>query len=133
MQKLGPPTPLKELNLGKKDSCPEGYKTKVKLFGQTWTIRYIKKIREKDGTELHGYSESGAREIGICTDLCPEAMRDTLLHEIIHSYYRMSPCLSDEPAFPEDPDDAEEALVVLHTTLFIDLLSNNPWVRDLLP
>lgn len=131
MNRLGPPTPLKDLELGKKDSCPDGYRTTVKIFGQTWTIKYLKRIRDKDGEELYGYSEAGPREIGICTELAPEAMRDTLLHEIIHSYYRQSPCMSDGPALPEDSDDAEEALVVLHTSLFIDLVTNNKWVRGL--
>lgn len=128
MTRLGPPTPIR----GKKDTCPKGYRTKLKLFGQNWSIKYVRRILEKDGTELFGYSDAGKREIGISSALCSGAMRDTLLHEIIHSYYRMSPCMSDEPTLPEDPDHAEEALVVLHTTIFLDLLANNKWVKDLL-
>lgn len=124
---------MEKVEPGKRVKPPEGYKRKLRLFGQRWTVEYVSTVRVDD-EDCWGCSFHPDRKIYVAVTpaTCEGFLRDTLLHEILHSYLRHTGCWSDgEPTLPKG-DGAEESTVVAFTTAFVDLLNSNAWVRKLL-
>ena len=115
--------------MGRRVKAPEGFQYSVRLLGQTWEIVYT---NPKTADDDLGSSDGSNRRIEVSLRQSRGSMIDTLYHEIMHSYFRMMPGLSEYPVMPEDGNDAEEGLVVACTTAAIDLAANNAWVMHLL-
>lgn len=83
----------------------------VKLLGKTFRVLYVSEVDPDE--HLQGSCEVGKSEIRVCRTLSKEAMRDTLVHEIVHAIYHY--LMSDL----ESQGDEFEERVVLFTTLSI--------------
>lgn len=112
--------------------APEGFKSEVVLLGQRWAICYVDGWIMDGKAELLGCSLGYSREIHLALVQSRESLIDTLIHECLHSYWRMLPALTDGLHQVSDPDEGEEIMIVTHTTAMIDLLRNNPWIKELL-
>ena len=83
-----------------------------------------------DGAEL-GHSMDWQRTIALALDQCRRSLISTLVHECIHSYFRMLPGTSNEFRIAGTPEDVEEAIVVGMETAWQDLILNNQWIVKL--
>jgi len=105
------------------------FPTEINILGQNWTILYMKNIVEPDdrpGLEpspgmILGLCDSMSTTIYICTDQSKEAMKNTLIHEILHAYYHLLPhAISPENAY--EGDSFEETLVSMFSGAFLDMV-----------
>lgn len=111
---------------------PPNYEKKLNLLGQAWDVEYVTGWVKDEGEELLGCSHGHDRKITISLGQSAGSLLDTFLHEVIHSYWRMLPGLTEGMNISGNADEVEEQLVIAHTTMMLDLLKNNEWVRKLL-
>ena len=114
--------------MAKKVKTPSGFRKTVRLFSQEWCIIYVDEPLSTTG-DL-GSSTGHLRKITLNVQQSRESMIDTLIHEIAHSYLRMMPGTSEGWEFT-DPERTEEAVIVLVTSLTVDLIRANRWIVDL--
>jgi len=90
---------------------------KMRINSQHWDIKYVGRADLIDGRDvLAGCEIAQERTIMIDRDLCSEAAKETLIHEVIHAYFELE---------REFEVDAEEELVRMFTRWFLDLTRNN--------
>lgn len=101
----------------KKAKAPKGFpKKSIKVFGQEWTVQYVKGLTAEQG--IFGCTNESERMILIDADQSAESARDTLLHEALHAVLHTA-------GFMEINDEMEEKLVRVLTPGLIDLFRNN--------
>ena len=116
------------MSLQNKQAPPRGFKDHVTLLGQRWDIVYVDQLA--GGSEL-GHSMDWQRTIALALDQCRRSLISTLVHECIHSYFRMFPGTSNEFRIQGSAEDIEEAVVVGMETAWQDLILHNPWLVKL--
>lgn len=57
--------------------------TALRILGKTWTIKDDSKTLRK--AQLYGLCDEASQQICVRTDIHPEQLADTLLHEAIHA------------------------------------------------
>lgn len=115
---------------GEPQSAPDGWPEALNLLSQRWTVEYCNYV-DKD-ENLLGSSTAMDREIRIDATQNLEVMKETLLHEIAHSYFSMFP--GDFNLLRGlDKEELEEMLAQCFAVFFMDLTRNCPqrfWERD---
>ena len=54
------------------------------LRGRRWRVRWVRGLVDDDGKSVWGLCDYAARTISIERDQPPDAMPDTVIHEILH-------------------------------------------------
>lgn len=100
----------------------KGFPTQVVLFGQRWDVKYVSPVDRDES--LMGAADICDRIIYLDRTMAPEAMLDTLIHEMAHAYFETSPITLDP--------DLEENLCKFVATVVIDMMRANIEVATLL-
>jgi hypothetical protein len=56
---------------------------KLKIIGKTYALRFVDTVDEKE--DLLGLCQDGKQDIQVSIHQPPDALKDTILHEIIHA------------------------------------------------
>lgn len=108
--------------MGDKTNWPK----RMRIKSRVWHIFYVPKdhgvLRNSDDPDdwNMGCCIEVKRHIYICRDQCPETMRDTLVHELMHAVYATSP-----RPHGGDEEEYEENLVRLMTEAFFEVVNNS--------
>ena len=100
----------------------KGFPTTVVLFGQRWEVKYVSPVDRDES--LMGAADICERIIYLDRTMAPEAMLDTLIHEIAHAYFETSPITLDP--------DLEENLAKFVATVVIDMMRANVEIVNLI-
>lgn len=99
----------------------KGWPKKARINSRWWEIRYVPKthpvLQEEDDYNL-GICDTLTKTIYIEDGQCPESMKDTLVHELMHAHFSTSPFL------PMKGEEEEEAAVLWATEAFFQIERN---------
>lgn len=116
--KLDGDLPIEEI---KYVNAPKGMPSSLKISGQVWTVKYACNLLQ--ARNMYGITFPPKRLIVVDSLQHPDAMADTLLHEVLHM------CLAVTPLHGMDDEQEEDVVRILEVGLSSVLKENKLWFK----